>query len=190
VPPGQGAMAAILGLDDAQVMDICKKAAVVGVVEAVNFNSPGQVVVAGEVEAVRKAVALASEAGAKRSVELPVSVPSHSSLMKTAAQALSKKVSSIKFAMPSVPVVHNVDARPHADLPSLRSALVRQIHSPVLWSQTVQYLAEQGATTIMEFGPGKVLTGINKRVDKTLQVVCVQDPASLEQALKRCEDLG
>jgi [acyl-carrier-protein] S-malonyltransferase len=110
--------------------------------------------------------------------------------MKTAAQALGKKLASTKFSQPDIPVVHNVDARPHPDVPSLRSALVKQLHSPVLWSQTVQYLAEQGVTTVMEFGPGKILTGINKRVDKTLQVVCVQDPGSMEQALKRCEDLG
>lgn len=192
VPIGQGAMAAILGLEDAQVIDVCRKAsnASGGIVEAVNFNSPGQVVVAGQTESVRKALSLASDAGAKRSVELPVSVPSHSSLMKDAAQALAKKLTAIKMTQPAIPVVHNVDARPHPDLPSLRNALVRQLHSPVLWSQTVQYLAEQGVTTVMEFGPGKVLTGINKRVEKTLQVVCVQDPASMEQALARCEDLG
>jgi [acyl-carrier-protein] S-malonyltransferase len=188
VPAGEGAMSAILGLEDQQVIDVCRRSSSEGVVEAVNFNSPGQVVIAGAASAVRKATVMASELGAKRAIELPVSVPSHSSLMKTAAQKLSRKLATIRFSPATTPVVHNLDARIHPDAPGMRAMLTQQLHSPVLWSQTVQYLAEQGVTTVMEFGPGKVLTGINKRVEKTLQVFCVQDPLSLEQALKRCED--
>lgn len=186
VPAGEGGMAAILGLDDEDVVEACAQASGLGVVEAVNFNSPGQVVIAGEIDAVRQAIEVALEAGAKRAVELPVSVPSHSSLMEDAASKLAEKLSAIPMSKPAIPVVQNYHGECSEDADGVREALVRQLHSPVLWAQSVEYLAEQGVTMLLEFGPGKVLSGINKRVDKSLHVLCVQDPNSFEQALERC----
>jgi len=183
VAPGEGAMAAILGLDDAQVIDVCARAAQGGVVEAVNFNSPGQVVIAGETAAVDRAVALAGEAGAKRSVKLPVSVPSHCQLMEGAAGLLAQRLAGIAIQAPATPVIHNVDAASHDAPDEIRGLLAAQLHRPVRWVQTVQKMAADGVGTVLELGPGKVLTGLNKRIDKSLSLACVQDPQSLEQAL-------
>lgn len=183
VAPGQGAMAAILGLDDAQVIEVCARAAEGGVVEAVNFNSPGQVVIAGETAAVDRAVALAAEAGAKRSVKLPVSVPSHCWLMAGAAECLAERLASVAIVSPSIPVIHNVDVSSHSDPAQIRAVLAAQLHRPVRWVESVQKMAADGVTTVLELGPGKVLTGLNKRIDKTLALACVQDPESLAQAL-------
>ncbi|MFW5453562.1 ACP S-malonyltransferase [Thioalkalivibrio sulfidiphilus] len=183
VAPGQGAMAAILGLDDAQVIEVCARAAEGGVVEAVNFNSPGQVVIAGETAAVDRAVALAAEAGAKRSVKLPVSVPSHCRLMAGAAERLAERLASVAIVSPSIPVIHNVDVSSHSDPAQIRAVLAAQLHRPVRWVESVQKMAADGVTTVLELGPGKVLTGLNKRIDKTLALACVQDPESLAQAL-------
>ncbi|MFN2349794.1 MAG: ACP S-malonyltransferase [Thioalkalivibrio sp.] len=183
VAPGEGAMAAILGLDDAQVIDVCARAAQGGVVEAVNFNSPGQVVIAGESAAVDRAVALAGEEGAKRSVKLPVSVPSHCQLMERAAAQLAERLAGIAIQAPVIPVIHNVDAASHDSPDDIRSLLAAQLHHPVRWVQSVQKMAADGVGSVLELGPGKVLTGLNKRIDKSLRLACVQDPQSLEQAL-------
>jgi [acyl-carrier-protein] S-malonyltransferase len=183
VAPGEGAMAAILGLDDGQVMDICARAARGGVVEAVNFNSPGQVVIAGDTAAVDRAVALAAEAGARRSVKLPVSVPSHCRLMEDAAARLAGRLADTAVTAPGIPVIHNVDASAHDVPDDIRAALAGQLHRPVRWVDSVRHMAAQGVSAIVELGPGKVLTGLNKRIDKGLGVVCVQDPESLRQAL-------
>jgi [acyl-carrier-protein] S-malonyltransferase len=184
VAPGEGAMAAILGLDDEQVIDVCARAAEGGVVEAVNFNSPGQVVIAGETAAVDRAVALASEAGARRSVKLPVSVPSHCRLMEGAAARLAERLAGVTVQAPSIPVIHNVDADVHGEPDAIRAALTAQLHRPVRWVEIVRRMAAQGVTTVVELGPGKVLTGLNKRIEKNLNLACVQDPESLQQALE------
>jgi [acyl-carrier-protein] S-malonyltransferase len=183
VAPGEGAMAAILGLDDGQVMDVCARAAQGGVVEAVNFNSPGQVVIAGDTAAVDRAVALAEEAGARRSVKLPVSVPSHCRLMEDAAARLAGRLADTAVTAPGIPVIHNVDASAHEAPDDIRAALAAQLHRPVRWVDSVRHMAAQGVSAIVELGPGKVLTGLNKRIDKGLGVACVQDPESLRQAL-------
>jgi [acyl-carrier-protein] S-malonyltransferase len=183
VPAGQGAMAAILGLEDGRVRDVCAAAAAGEVVAAVNFNSPGQVVIAGQATAVERAIALAKEAGAKRAVPLPVSVPSHCALMQPAAERMAALLEETAFAPPAVPVLHNADVRSWEDPAAIRDALVRQLYSPVRWVETVQAMAAQGARLMIEFGPGKVLAGLGKRIDRELVAVCVQDPASLEEAL-------
>ena len=184
VPAGTGAMAAILGLEDDQVRELCTRAAEGGVVEAVNFNSPGQVVIAGEKEAVERAMGLAKEAGAKRALPLPVSVPSHCALMEPAAQRLAEELARIEIRMPSVPVLHNVDVAEADSVEALREKLVQQLHSPVRWVETVQAMAGRGVEKIIEAGPGKVLTGLGRRIDKNLQFLPVFDPASLEKALE------
>ncbi|MCG5500511.1 ACP S-malonyltransferase [Ectothiorhodospira lacustris] len=183
VPAGEGAMAAILGLDDEQIRTVCREAADAGVVEAVNYNAPGQVVIAGQTAAVDRAIILASEAGAKRSVKLPVSVPSHCSLLKAAASNMHVRLESVRVGTPAIRVIHNVDVASHAEPDVIRAALAAQIHRPVRWVETVQAMAADGVTTVLELGPGKVLTGLNKRIDKALTVACVQDPDSLTQAL-------
>lgn len=183
VPAGQGAMAAILGLDDAAVIQVCTDAAQGEVVEAVNFNSPGQVVVAGTATAVARAVELAKQAGAKRALLLPVSVPSHCALMRPAAEQLADALKKISFIKPSVDVIHNVDVAPCAEADAIRDALARQLYSPVRWVETIQTLRGRGITTVVECGPGKVLAGLNKRIDKDMAALAVFDPASLTQAL-------
>ena len=183
VPAGQGAMAAVLGLEDEQLVQICAEAAQGEVVEAVNFNSPGQVVVAGSAAAVERAIELARQAGAKRAVTLPVSVPSHCALMKPAAERMRLLLEETPFDAPQVSVLHNADVRAHDDAGSIRDALVRQLYSPVRWVESVRAMAALGARTVLEFGPGKVLTGLNKRIDRELAASGVQDPASLDEAL-------
>lgn len=185
VPAGQGAMAAILGLDDAQVVAACLAAAEAtgGVVQAVNFNSPGQVVVAGNTAAVERAMALATQAGAKRALLLPVSVPSHCDLMRPAAARLDARLREVVLSPPRIPVLHNADVAAHADAAALRDALVRQLHSPVRWSETIQYLAARGVKTLVECGPGKVLAGLNKRIARDMVALPVYDPATLDAAL-------
>lgn len=183
VPAGQGAMAAVLGLDDEQVRAVCVAAAEGEVAAAVNFNSPGQVVIAGTATAVERAIGLAKEAGAKRAIALPVSVPSHCELMRPAAQRMAELLEATEFAAPTVPVLHNADVRSYADAAAIRDALVRQLYSPVRWAESVQEMAALGARTMIEFGPGKVLSGLAKRIDRDIAAVCVQDPASLDEAL-------
>lgn len=183
VPAGAGAMAAILGLDDAQVIDACREAAQGGVVEAVNFNSPGQVVIAGAREPVERAIEVARRRGAKRAVALPVSVPAHSSLMSAAAQRLGERLEAVDFRAPRLRFVSAVDAAPHSDPADLRRLLVRQLSSPVRWSQTVQALAASGIGTVIECGPGKVLTALNRRIERSLACLALEDAPSLQAAL-------
>jgi [acyl-carrier-protein] S-malonyltransferase len=183
VPAGVGAMAAILGLEDAVVRDVCAQAAQGGVVSAVNFNSPGQVVVAGEADAVNRAVELAKAAGAKRSVLLPVSVPSHCALMRPAAERLAERLAGITIKTPAIPVITNVDVAEASTAEAIRDALVRQLHSPVRWVESVQAMAARGVDTLVECGPGKVLVGLNKRIDKAMGTHALVDPASLDAAL-------
>lgn len=184
VPAGSGAMAAILGLDDDTVRRICQEAAEGEVVEAVNFNAPGQVVIAGHEGAVERAMALAKEAGAKRALPLPVSVPSHCALMRPAAERLAEALEAVTLRLPEPPVLHNVDVSAAADEAALRDKLVRQLHSPVRWVETIQAMAAQGVAKVVEAGPGKVLTGLGKRIDKSLSHLPVFDPASLDKALE------
>lgn len=184
VPAGSGAMAAILGLDDEAVRQLCTQASASGVVEAVNFNSPGQVVIAGERAAVESAMELARRAGAKRALPLPVSVPSHCALMKPAAQRLAELLAETGIRAPAVPVLHNVDVTAATDPTQVRERLVRQLHSPVRWVETIQSMKARGVETVVEAGPGKVLTGLGRRIDKQMAFLPVFDPASLEKALE------
>lgn len=167
VPHGVGAMAAILGLEDDAVRTICLAAEQGEVCEAVNLNSPGQVVIAGHTAAVERAMLAAKEAGAKRALPLPVSVPSHCRLMKPAAKKLADALQTISFRQPEIRVLHNVDVAAYQDTDSIKDALVRQLYSPVRWTETVQLLCQEGITRSAECGPGKVLSGLAKRIDKT-----------------------
>lgn len=184
VPEGVGAMAAILGLDDETVIELCHKAAGDQVVSAVNFNSPGQVVIAGDKAAVERAIALAKEHKARRALLLPVSVPSHCSLMRPAADRFRAELEQITFAQPEIEVIQNVDVVSHADTAGIVDALARQLYSPVRWVETIFRFAASGIETIVEAGPGKVLTGLNKRIDKSLRAVPVFDPETLRKALE------
>jgi [acyl-carrier-protein] S-malonyltransferase len=185
VPVGSGAMAAILGLDDAGVEAACAEAAQGSVVEAVNYNSPGQVVIAGETAAVERAMLAAKARGAKRAVTLPVSVPSHSSLMRTAALRFGERLAAVPLTVPTISYISAVDSSEHSSPDDLRTNLVKQLASPVHWSQTVKALIARGATTLIECGPGKVLTPLNRRIEKRDDVRCaaVDDSASLQAAL-------
>ena len=183
VPAGTGAMAAILGLDDAAVVDVCNRAAQGEVVSAVNFNSPGQVVIAGNADAVQRAIVLAKEAGAKRALPLAVSVPSHCALMQPAAEQLAERLTQINISTPSIPVIQNVDAARHDQPDMIRQNLEKQLFSPVQWVLSVQNMRGQGATRVIEAGPGKVLAGLCKRIDKSIANAAVFDPASLAAAL-------
>ena len=183
VPVGQGAMAAILGLDDAAVLAACEAAAQGDVVSAVNFNSPGQVVIAGAGAAVTRALEFAKQAGAKRAVMLPVSVPSHCSLMQPAAERLAAYLENVQISAPAIPVINNVDVAMTQDSHVIHAALVRQLVSPVRWVETIQSLARCGMDTVVECGPGKVLTGLNKRIERDMTALAVFDPASLDEAL-------
>ncbi|GGO72832.1 ACP S-malonyltransferase [Bowmanella pacifica] len=179
VPAGTGAMYAIIGLDDDKVIAACEQAAQGDVVSAVNFNSPGQVVIAGQTEAVARAGEACKEAGAKRALPLPVSVPSHCALMKPAAEKLAVELEKLQINAPVIPVVNNVDVAMSDDPAHIRDALVRQLYSPVRWTESVQKLAELGAQKVLEVGPGKVLTGLIKRIDKSLEVDAINTPDSL-----------
>ncbi len=183
VPSGLGAMAAILGLDDADVIAACQAASSIGVVEAVNFNAPAQVVIAGETEAVQAAMKNATEKGAKRALILPVSVPAHSSLMRPAAERLADALENIDFHQAVIPVVQNVAARVEVNDHAIRQALVAQLYSPVKWVSTVEWLAAQGVTRVIECGPGKVLCGLNKRISKGLVCESLENTSSLTAAL-------
>ncbi|WP_225748244.1 ACP S-malonyltransferase [Eikenella sp. Marseille-P7795] len=167
VPQGQGAMAAVLGLEDDAVRQVCAAAAQGQVVEAVNFNSPGQVVIAGDAAAVERAMAAAKEAGAKRALPLPVSVPSHCSLMKPAAEKLAAALQNVALQAPQIRVINNVDVASYADPAQIKDALVRQLYSPVCWTETVALLVREGLAESAECGPGKVLAGLAKRIDKS-----------------------
>jgi [acyl-carrier-protein] S-malonyltransferase len=184
VPAGSGAMAAILGLDDEAVEAACREAAQGEVVEPANYNSPSQVVIAGAAAAVQRAIGAAKARGAKRAVLLPVSVPSHSSLMQGAAARLQERLAALEVRVPKIRYVSAVDARPHEDPQEIRALLVRQLSSPVRWSQTLSALSA-GLAQVIECGPGKVLTGLNRRIEKRadLTFLALEDPASLDAAL-------
>lgn len=182
VPEGVGGMAAILGLDDDAVRAACAEAAQGEVLEAVNFNSPGQVVIAGNKSAVERGIEVAKAKGAKRALPLPVSVPSHCALMKPAAEALAKHLQSVLVVAPGMPVLHNADVRSYQDASQIKDALARQLHSPVRWVESVQEFARQGITHVVECGPGKVLTSLNKRINSELESLAFSDADAMNQA--------
>ena len=184
VPQGEGAMAAIIGLNDDPIINICEQvSADTGIpVEAVNFNSPGQVVIAGATEAVNKAMELLKEEGAKRVLPLPVSVPSHSSLMKPAADELAEYLKDVTINTPKVQVIHNVDAKSHENPDDIRDALVRQLYNPVRWKQTIQIITD-GADVVVECGPGKVLGGLTRRINKDVNSYSLDNMASMQKFL-------
>ena len=183
VPAGSGAMAAVLGLEDDAVRQACRDAAAGDVLEAVNFNSPGQVVVAGNKAAVERVVDLAKERGAKRALVLPVSVPSHCALMQPAADRLATILKDVQIQAPTIPVINNVDVASPSDPDAIRDALVRQLYSPVRWVETIQKMAGEGVENLIECGPGKVLVGLNKRIERNMTAQAVFDPDSLIVAL-------
>lgn len=183
VPRNDGAMAAILGLSDEEVRAVCVQAAQNQVVEAVNFNAPGQVVIAGHASAVNRALQIAEEAGAKRVVTLPVSVPSHCQLMRPAAERLRQHLSTILIQAPIIPVVNNVDVAVSREPAAIRDALARQLDHPIRWVETIAWLRAQGTAMLIECGPGKVLAGLAKRIDKTSMVLPIYDSTSLAKAL-------
>ncbi|MEQ9885520.1 ACP S-malonyltransferase [Pectobacterium zantedeschiae] len=185
VPEGTGAMYAIIGLDNDAIAKACEESAQGQVVSPVNFNSPGQVVIAGNKDAVERAGAACKAAGAKRALPLPVSVPSHCALMEPAAKKLAVALESVTFNSPVIPVVNNVDASIETTPEAIRDALVRQLHCPVRWTDCVEFIASQGVESLLEVGPGKVLTGLTKRIVDTLTAAAVNDPASLSAAIEK-----
>jgi|TARA_B110000503_G_scaffold48212_1_gene78532 [acyl-carrier-protein] S-malonyltransferase len=184
VPPGEGAMAAIIGLDNAAIAFACQQSAHGEVVAPVNYNSPGQVVIAGSSAAVERAMIACKDAGAKRALPLPVSVPSHCALMLPAADKLSAMLEGIDIKTPAIPVVQNVGATVATSSESIASNLVAQLHQPVLWTQCIEAIADSGANLVIECGPGKVLNGLTKRINKTLQSASINDAASLAATLE------
>ncbi len=184
VPMGAGAMAAIIGLDDQSINEICTRVSDSdrGVVAAVNFNSPGQVVVAGHKNAVALAIDGFKAAGAKRAIGLPVSAPFHTELMRPAGDELASELAGIEIAAPRIPVVHNVHARTESDPEKIRALLVEQIYSPVLWTRCMKAMTDTGVDTVVECGPGKVLTGLARRIDKDLRAFTLEDPQSMAEA--------
>lgn len=185
VPEGVGAMAAILGLTDEQVRSACEQGAQGEVVSAVNFNSPGQVVIAGHKGAVERAMKLCQEAGAKRALPLPVSVPSHCALMQPAADRLAQELAQTTMQTPQVSVVNNVHVAVESDVKAIQAALLAQLYSPVRWVETVQFLKSQGVTRLVEVGPGKVLAGLNKRIDNEIEHFAVADLRTLSDYLAK-----
>ncbi|MBY6017091.1 ACP S-malonyltransferase [Ferrimonas balearica] len=183
VPAGTGAMAAIIGLDDDAIAKACAEAAQGEVVSPVNFNSPGQVVIAGHKDAVARAGEACKAAGAKRALPLPVSVPSHCELMKPAAEKLAAALENIEVVAPAIPVINNVDVAKADTAEAIKDALVRQLYCPVRWTETVNAMAEQGIEQLVECGPGKVLTGLTKRINKALSGTAVNQPADLQALL-------
>ena len=183
VPVGQGAMAAVMGLDDAEIERICQEQAGDGVVEAVNYNSPGQVVIAGHAGAVERTAEALKAAGAKRAVLLPVSAPFHTSLMRPAGDKLAEALEAISVSKPETPVVHNVHAQTEEEPEQIKELLIKQIYSPVKWVGCVQTMVDAGVEITVEAGPGKVLSGLNKRIHKALNCINVDTPESLEKAL-------
>ncbi|WAK00294.1 ACP S-malonyltransferase [Methylobacter sp. YRD-M1] len=188
VPAGVGAMAAILGLEDHQVVKVCADAAENEVVSAVNFNAPGQVVIAGHTAAVERAIAAAKEAGAKRAVQLPVSVPSHCALMQSAAEKLDEQLQNIAISAPQMTLIHNVDVAAHSAPEVIRSVLKEQLYKPVRWVDGIKFMHDQGVTQFVECGPGKVLIGLNKRIAKDAEHMAIYDPETLNKALEQLND--
>jgi [acyl-carrier-protein] S-malonyltransferase len=184
VPEGEGAMAAILGLKDQQVIEACNTVAQDQVVSAVNFNAPGQVVIAGHTAAVERAVAEAKNIGAKKAVILPVSVPSHSSLMQTAAEKMAERLKDVTITVPKIGVIHNVDTSIKTQASDIATALIEQLYNPVQWVATIEKMLAEGVTTLIECGAGKVLTGLNKRIARQTTAYAMMDTKTLEQALE------
>lgn len=183
VPEGVGGIAAILGLDDDVVRAVCKEAAQNEVLEAVNYNSPGQIVIAGNRAAVERGMELAKTRGAKRAIMLPMSVPSHCSLLKGAAEKLRAYLNAIAIELPGIPVVQNADVQSYTDTAAIKDALVRQLYSPVRWVETIQYFGKQGVTHNLECAPGKILAGLNKRIDTNQQALALNDSAAFQSSL-------
>ena len=184
VPSGTGGMAAILGLSDEEVINVCLNFKGEGVVEPVNFNSPGQVVVAGSKEAVDDICELMKEAGAKRAVPLQVSVPSHCSLMNSASDEFAEFINETNIQLPNISVIHNVDALSSNNIDQIKQNLIDQIKKPVLWTQTISNMSKHGVEKIIECGPGKVLAGLTRRIDKSLSANAIIDKSSLEETIK------
>ena len=187
VAEGSGLMAAILGLDDAAVEILCRAAAQGQVVTTANYNSPGQVVIAGDHDAVQRAIDLAKEQGAKRAIPLSVSVPSHCALMRDAATVFAARIEAVDFTDAAIPVIQNVDATARTGSADIKAALIRQLHEPVRWVDSVHGMKAAGITTIIESGPGKVLTGLIKRIDRDMNALAINDPVSLETALQEAD---
>jgi [acyl-carrier-protein] S-malonyltransferase len=183
VPNGVGGIAAILGLDDESVLKVCIEAAQNEVLEAVNFNTPGQVVIAGHRAAVERGMELAKIKGAKRALMLPMSVPSHCSLLRGAAELLRVRLNDVMMQSPSIPVLHNADVRSYIDVPSIKDALVRQLYSPVRWVEIVQCFSQKFITHNVECSPGKVLMGLNKRIDANQQALALNDSMAIKSTL-------
>lgn len=183
VPEGVGAMAAILGLEDEQVVQVCLDAAGSQIVSAANYNSNEQVVIAGHKEAVERAIVLAKDAGAKRAILLPVSVPSHCALMREAADRFAKRLDQVSFSQAKIPIVQNVDAKPRTSADEIKQGLLQQLHQPVRWKESIRKLKSMDVTRIIECGPGKVLTGLIRRIDPDMEVKPVNDSKSLEDAI-------
>jgi [acyl-carrier-protein] S-malonyltransferase len=188
VSEGQGAMAAILGLEDAKIIAVCAQAAEGQVVAAVNFNAPGQVVIAGNQAAVERAMIQAKQAGAKKVVALAVSVPAHCDLMQPAATQMAQRLAETTLNSPKIPVIHNVDVTTKTDAAAIRIALTEQLIRPVRWVETVNHIAATGTTLLFECGPGKVLTGLSKRINAHVKTLAIYDNSTLEQALKTLEE--
>ncbi|WP_105104194.1 ACP S-malonyltransferase [Microbulbifer pacificus] len=184
VPAGEGAMAAVIGLEDPAVEAACAEAAQGAVVAAVNYNSPGQVVIAGSSAAVERAIEACKAAGAKRAMPLPVSAPFHTELMRPAAEKLAPQIEATAFLAPQVPVIHNVHAKPESDPAAIKSLMIEQIYSPVRWTSCVQAMAAAGIAQLVECGPGKVLAGLAKRIDRNLVAHNIETPAQLSEAVK------
>jgi len=187
VPEGEGAMAAILGLKDEQVIEICMQMAQNQVISAVNFNAPGQIVIAGHAAAVQRTITQAKIAGAKRAILLQVSVPAHSDLMRPAAEKMAKRLAEVTMTIPTIPVIHNVDVSIKKEPNDIRHALVAQLYNPVRWVDTIEKMVSDGVMMLFESGPGKVLTGLNKRIIRTLTAKPIMDTQTLEQALQAVE---
>lgn len=190
VPVGVGAMAAIIGLEDEAIVTACAEAAEGECVSAVNFNSPGQVVIAGHATAVERAIAKCKAAGAKRAMPLPVSAPFHTALMRPAGERLAEHILAMEFRAPTVPVVHNVHAQTELDPARIKQLMIDQIHSPVQWTACVEFMARAGVTATVECGPGKVLSGLNKRVEKSLSTYALEDVEGLDEALVAVQALA
>ncbi len=189
VAVGEGSMAAIIGLDDKDVIQACANVSE-GVVQAVNFNAPGQVVIAGNKHAVEVAMSNAKELGAKRALPLPVSVPSHCSLMREAAEALGEALDDINIAMPQIPVIHNQNAAVANSADEIRDLLIKQLYQPVKWVESVQTMHSKGIDTLVECGPGKVLAGLTRRIDKSMQGHAVFDAASLQKTIESFSEIS
>ena len=181
VPVGEGAMAAILGLEDQQVIDACAQAADGEVLQAVNFNAPGQVVIAGSAAAIERGIELLKQSGARRAMPLPVSIPAHSKLMSAASERLAERITSVQINMPEIPVVHNCNVQVADTVEEIAANLVTQLDSPVRWVESVQHMHNAGIDCFVESGPGKVLGGMIKRIAKGTQIACIESPSALQQ---------